>query len=319
MTRGAMYMIALCAVVAVGCTNREADVPDEPLHAALTLSTNMLHVGDQASMALTVYHPTAGDLHVPDLNEGASLLIRDQSIDTKPLTDERARTIHTYAFTSFATGQHVVATNQITFKGANSGELVVGFPFATFDVVSLVKTNSALRGHKGYETWNIRFLDSPAAVLIAICLVVALLALLLLALLSIKRKEATKDLPPLRPPDEIALERLKALQEKGYMENMEHEPFYVELSDIVRHYLEGRFALHAPDRTTEEFLREAASTNVLSREHQNLTASFLEQCDLVKFARHTPNREAMNDGIMAATRLILETRKPPALPEETAA
>ena len=39
--------------------------------------------------------------------------------------------------------------------------------------------------------------------------------------------------------------------------------FYQRISDILRHYIENRFGLHAPERTTEEFLVELKPSEVL--------------------------------------------------------
>ena len=67
----------------------------------------------------------------------------------------------------------------------------------------------------------------------------------------------------------------------------------MELSAIARRYLEARFQLHAPEQTTEEFLRDAASAGKLSPAHQQLVTDFLEQSDLVKFARYQPGQPDM--------------------------
>lgn len=64
--------------------------------------------------------------------------------------------------------------------------------------------------------------------------------------------------------------------------------FYVEVSDVLRVYLEERFALCAPERTTEEFLRDLEGGDQLARSHRAELERFLSQCDLVKFAAHVP-------------------------------
>jgi len=64
--------------------------------------------------------------------------------------------------------------------------------------------------------------------------------------------------------------------------------FYVEVSDVLRTYLEERFGLRAPERTTEEFLRDLEAGDQLAREHRAELERFLSQCDLVKFAAATP-------------------------------
>src|SRR5262245_7069389 len=89
---------------------------------------------------------------------------------------------------------------------------------------------------------------------------------------------------PLTPYD-LAVQSLRRLLDEQWIERGLVDEFYTRLSDIVRHYLEGRFQLHAPERTTEEFLYEVARDNTLTQEHKNLLGTFLQECDLVKFAR----------------------------------
>ena len=85
--------------------------------------------------------------------------------------------------------------------------------------------------------------------------------------------------------------------------------FFVELSRIVRGYLESRFRLHSPELTTEEFLGVMSGSPDLSRDHQQLLQTFLARADLVKFAHHIPEPSDVEDSIRAARRFLEETRE----------
>jgi hypothetical protein len=76
---------------------------------------------------------------------------------------------------------------------------------------------------------------------------------------------------------------------------------------VVRTYLEERFELHAPDRTTEEFLAELRSGSTLRPDHKALLEEFLSRCDLVKFARFEPTQDELRALLDAALRFIDET------------
>jgi len=91
----------------------------------------------------------------------------------------------------------------------------------------------------------------------------------------------------------------------------EMDAFFVRLSDIVRRYLEDRFGLHSPELTTEEFLEALAASPDLTREHRLLLQRFLVLADLVKFARHMPEAEVVQDSLDAALRFLDETRATP--------
>ncbi|HYE29883.1 MAG TPA: hypothetical protein VEH27_00510 [Methylomirabilota bacterium] len=95
----------------------------------------------------------------------------------------------------------------------------------------------------------------------------------------------------------------------------EPERFCTEVSNIARRYLEERFALHAPERTTEEFLEELRASSALSLSHKQALADFLEQCDLAKFARHSPARGELEALHRTAVTLVEETAQPSSLGE----
>ena len=64
--------------------------------------------------------------------------------------------------------------------------------------------------------------------------------------------------------------------------------FYFRLSAIMRYYIEERFGLRAPERTTEEFLAEISNADVFNTGQRNYLKSFLKASDIVKFAKHEP-------------------------------
>ena len=106
-----------------------------------------------------------------------------------------------------------------------------------------------------------------------------------------RRKKAREIIRIFKPAHEIAYNRLRALVEQKLVEAGKIKEFYEQISDILRHYIEHRFNLHAPERTTEEFLAELPATNVLSEADQERLAEFLTHCDLVKFAKYSPSAE----------------------------
>lgn len=104
-----------------------------------------------------------------------------------------------------------------------------------------------------------------------------------------------------------ATARLERLRRAGLPDATALDAWYVELSDIVRRYIEERFALRAPERTTEEFLVEAGRS-ALSDTHRQLLSAFLEACDRVKFARYQPGQSESEQALQAVARFLDETR-----------
>src|SRR5574344_1019719 len=61
------------------------------------------------------------------------------------------------------------------------------------------------------------------------------------------------------------------------------------ISGIIRHYIEGRFQLHAPRQTTEEFFEHVRDSSELQGMDQALLRGFLERADRVKFTDYLPS------------------------------
>jgi hypothetical protein len=89
------------------------------------------------------------------------------------------------------------------------------------------------------------------------------------------------------------------------------KPFIIAVSDAARAYLEERFQFRAPERTTEEFLRELNATDLLSPEQKESLGKFLESCDLVKFAKYEPVETELRGLHDSAMKLIEETEPKP--------
>ncbi len=122
------------------------------------------------------------------------------------------------------------------------------------------------------------------------------------------RKRTEEIVRILMPAHEIAYNRLRALVERNLVKAGKIKEFYEQISDILRHYIEHRFNLHAPERTTEEFLAELPTTNVLSQSDQDTLAEFLRHCDLVKFAKYNPTTEQIQRTFNLVKKFIETTK-----------
>ena len=104
----------------------------------------------------------------------------------------------------------------------------------------------------------------------------------------LRRKKLQEAARMFRPAHEIAYERLETLARQQLVETGQIKLFYERISDILRHYIEDRFELRAPEQTTEEFLAALAATDVLGADDKRSLGEFLQHCDLVKFAKYEP-------------------------------
>lgn len=124
-------------------------------------------------------------------------------------------------------------------------------------------------------------------------------------LLSMWRKaQARRPKAPPVPPHVRARQKLDA----ALLLIGDPRAFCIAVSDAIRVYLEERFQLRAPERTTEEFLRDLQKTSALTASQKASLAAFLEQCDLVKFAKFEPPESLLREMHESALRLVHETQ-----------
>jgi hypothetical protein len=105
-----------------------------------------------------------------------------------------------------------------------------------------------------------------------------------------------------------AVSQLRALEQSGPPDDTAADAWFVSLSAIVRHYLEQRYEIRAPELTTEEFLQVATARPELSGDHRGLLRSFLERCDRVKFAGYRPDADESLATLKAARGFVEDTR-----------
>ena len=321
-------LVIFALAMGMGCSRPVPPPPELPagqeFSVSAAMSTNQIRIGDPVEVTLTALHRDGTTVGFPNPARGKDVVVRDAQTETERFTNGVSRTVQKIRLTSLTVTNHVVGENAQILLSTPQGVATSAYPFLALEVVSSLKPGEQeIRPTKG----GLAHWPAPPARWLWVAL--GLLAVLAAAFLALRKVLTTPrtilHMAPPVPPHEIALNALADLRAKGWIEALKIEPFYVALSGIVRRYLEGRFGLRAPERTTEEFIRDALTSKKLSDAHRDLVAGFLEQSDLVKFARHAPGPADMRNALESAERLVRETMsvvpeppKPPYVQEEDA-
>jgi hypothetical protein len=122
-----------------------------------------------------------------------------------------------------------------------------------------------------------------------------------------RRRPEQAHIAPSKRPWELAFERLEILDKRQYPKQGKIGQYYVDLSGIVRYYIEDRFHVHAPEQTTPEFLAEISSVGLLDDSHERLVAEILRHSDQVKFARYLPTLHEMEKSFAQVLQFVDET------------
>ncbi len=147
--------------------------------------------------------------------------------------------------------------------------------------------------------------DYSRLIIIAGCVAVAACAFFIIW----RRRDGKREAAPGLTAHEIAYMRLERLLSSDMLSDGRYKEFTTEISDILRHYIEDRFGLRAPERTTEEFLAEAGAGLPVASEYKEIISEFLIHCDLVKFAALEPSSDDVKRAFETCRDFIDATRE----------
>lgn len=125
------------------------------------------------------------------------------------------------------------------------------------------------------------------------------LLLILVAWLFTRRKRPEEIAPNLTPSEQANLE-FERLMREDPLARGETNTFFVEMTAIVRRYIERSTGVRAPEQTTEEFLRAMRTHASFPTDTRDQLKEFLEAADLVKFAAQVPVREEIEESFRLA-------------------
>ena len=267
-------------------------------------------VGDQARLFLEVQHnPSQSRIEwatVPDTFNNLEVVERGK-IDTVKqgdLVTYRQRLI----ITGFDSG---------LFKVPSFAFAVIpnsGTPYtAATDSFNLlvqtvaVDTTKGFKGIKGIVYVQSNWMDYIWYIVGgAVLLIVAII----LTIYFVRKKKEPKPVPegPVETLQEKALRELSALEAKQLWQERQVKEYYVELTDIVRAYIEQRFKTPAMELTTDELLGKAQALKEMIPHYSSLSM-ILQTADLAKFAKAQPLPEEHVEAMEKAKQFIA-TSKP---------
>ncbi len=129
-------------------------------------------------------------------------------------------------------------------------------------------------------------------VIIAVVLIIAVI-LVILWIKKRKKKAGVVEKPLLSPLEELEL-RIKELSERKLFEKGKIKLFFLELTQVLKHFLHRTYQFNAEDFTTYETLYD-----LKRREKEALILNNMEflfnTADLVKFAKFIPDAEVLGE------------------------
>ena len=299
-------------------------------------------MGDRILVTVTVTHPPDVTVSPPSpvMESGSSLLL-DQVPGAAPGEKERraekgrhpeeVREIFLFHAQAFETGATSLPAFRVDWQGSGGKAGSVSTESVPLEIVSVLKgpEEEPADIKPPAELPRPPFPWKAAGI-------AALVLLLLGAAIHLYRRlrrplRAVPGAPaaPAVPPHELAYRELERLLASRLLREGRIKEFHVELAEIIKRYLAGRFGIETRERTSEEVLEEMRRVRV-GTASTGLVRDFLAETDLVKFARHFPAEGEVRLTVDRAYRLVDQTKlvvspppspaseTPPALPSEAA-
>lgn len=288
-----------------------------PVKATVTVWPPKPTLGDPIYLRLDVDAPAGVSIDAPFQEAGDQRMGRFQvtgfSRDTQRKSDGGLHERQTYTLEPPTSGKHRVPPLRLEMVDARPGqgsetgktqeilteEVPIDVAPVKADAVAaqLKARPGTLDENVGGPPWLWIFIGSGVLAALAIGGVATW------RVLGTKRRIAAQ-----RSAYEDAIAALAVLQKRGAPGAADADQWFVELSSIVRAYLEHRYDIRAPELTTEEFLLVAARAKELTVEHRAQLSAFLERCDRVKFAGYRPD-SAESLATLDAARVFVEDTK----------
>lgn len=272
----------------------------------MTLTPGSVSLDRDIILSLQLTHPESIAVTLPPLADRLQGLLASSSFDreTAPSQDGRVTREQVIRLTPRIAPEYRIAPMAVAFRNA-VGDGKTEF-FATPPVTLPVNAvtdqpvDDTLRGelrpvpiHPSLKT-----LSGYVAILVLVAL---LMALGIHLLGRIQRRIRILRMSP----KERALHELEALLARRLVEAGQVKDFYVELTLIVRRYIERRHQVRAPEQTTQEFLRAVSADSRFAPQVVNRLRQFLEAADLVKFAAWNPDGSAVENAVGTAREYLV--------------
>lgn len=280
------------------------------------IDTAHIKIGEPVYYTLTVPFGSKDKIKLPELKDTLTFHIEilDQKIDTV-LEGEKKKLVQRLSLTSYDPGDFLIRSLPVVI---NSDTILS----KSFQIkVDEVKIDSAnLQGfpikpimqeeYTWKDYWNKYWIYLVVGA-------VVFLTLLIVAILFLREKKNKGGKTfTVKTPYEEAIDALKNIDKRKYLEKGQLYPFYSELSFLLRRYVGRVFHFSSLELLSDDLVDYFQKSTHLQKEDIEKLKEFLYDSDLVKFAKAVPD-EQKHELYKKWVEGLVERIKPMELEDET--
>ena len=282
------------------------------LVVSAAIDSTTLFIGDQTDLHLRATSEVGEQVQMPMLGEHLipGIEIVDRTIvDTTTLSDGRVQYNQSLTLTSFEDSLFYI--EPLPFV---SGDDTVWSESLMLNVVQPFELDSAdmaITDIKGIYRAPIWWWGFLRWVLLALAVAgIGVGGYYLITYLQSrmgKREEDAVAAEPLRPAEEVALEKLDAIREQKIWQTGQIKEYHTQLTDVVREYIARRFEVSSTEQTSDETLRAMRPLLSDKKDLYEQLRKMLTLADLVKFAKWTATPDENELSLRSAYTFVKET------------
>jgi hypothetical protein len=315
----AFLFLGLLAAVDLGDQGYDQDAPT----VGASLDKTEAHVGDRLTLTLSAVAKAGVAVTLPSQLELGKLELLDRADGEKggrDLGDGRRAHRFVLGVAAYELGDLEVPSIELSYINPRGEVRTAKTEPITLHVLPLVAEDETKPEVQPIRPPRSALIEDKRMMAIVRYAAAALGGALLLGVIALfvrralrKRAAVTALAAPTvikRPPDEVAMEKLRALREKGNFAADGYRPFYFAVAEIVREYLGARYGFDSLELTTTELLDQLNLRAAHLTPPDGKVVPFLNDTDLVKFARTGSTDAAANAVLESAQSIVLSTAAP---------
>ncbi|WP_214228259.1 BatD family protein [Pedobacter sp. B4-66] len=314
------FNFSWCLMLCLACFTYKSNAQDIKVEAKLDKSTIVL--GDQTILRLSAQLPINDKISFPILADTISSKVQIVEVGkTDTIADKSNPAVRTisrqYTITSFEAGLQTIPAflfqvNAQSFKTDPVPLQVTSVAVDTTKAIYDIKQPLAVR--YSFLDW---LRDHWQWVVVSLLGVILIVGLLYYFWQKRKNRPIPAVVKPLVPADVTAINKLVVLRDKKLWQQEEVKQYHIELTDILREYLEKRYHIKALEQTSDEIFAGLRHMEITDQ-NRNKLRQILMLADLVKFAKGKPLNSENEQSIENAISFVSDTKEINQLPDNKA-
>ena len=281
-------------LVVCACMLAVAPLAAQDARISNDVDTTLVTVGGRIQMTVTVEHAVGARVVWPDSLDLAPFELLGAQTAAPANVGGRARSSVTLTMAAFELGELEIPSFDVQVVGPGEARETLSTDRFGIEVVSVGAD----------EGGDIRDIRGPLGIPLGVVTVSLWLLFALVTLAAAyglhrrSRRNGEDEVgevgPPPRPAHEVALEAIVRSESSPMLERGQVKEYHIEVSEVLRTYVEARFCVPSLEMTTREVVDGLRGVGAPGQFVDGLRR-FLDQCDMVKFAKVRPTLEASQE------------------------